>query len=66
MGAALSEETRKAYIESGATKCPHCGSEDLDGKGVDIDSGTASQEVMCTDCGEGWVDIYTLTHVEEA
>lgn len=62
----LTDAQRAAYLASNGTKCPHCGGTDLDGKGVQIDSGTASQEIMCTDCGEGWFDIYTLTHVDPA
>lgn len=66
MAATMTEEARASYIQSGGACCPFCGGEDLDGHGVNIDSGTASQEVMCTDCGQGWFDIYTLTNVEAA
>lgn len=62
----MTKEQKESYIQSGGACCPFCGSEDLDGHGVDINSGTASQEVMCTDCGEGWFDVYTLTHMESA
>lgn len=62
----MTKEQKESYIQSGGARCPFCGSEDLDGHGVNIDSGTASQEMMCTDCGQGWFDIYTLTNVEAA
>ena len=60
----MTEDQATRYIQSGGTHCPHCGGVDLDGKGVSIDAGTATQEVMCTDCGRGWTDVYTLSHVE--
>ena len=42
--------------------CPNtvCRSSDIDAGGVDIDGGTASQEVSCNDCGAEWVDKYEL------
>lgn len=61
----MTPEQREKYIAQGGTRCPYCGSEDLDGKGVQIDRGTATQEVMCTDCGNGWTDIYVLAHAED-
>lgn len=60
----MTEEQISKYIAAGGVSCPHCGSTDLDAKGVQVDAGQATQEVMCSDCGQGWQDVYTLTHVE--
>lgn len=60
----MTEEQRAEYIKQGGTHCPYCDGRDLDGKGIHVNAGTATQEILCTDCGNGWQDVYTLTHVE--
>jgi len=37
-----------------------CGSPDIEGGSVDIDSGGASQRVSCSACGRYWFDLYEL------
>ena len=49
------------YIDEGGTRCPFCGSHDITGDEVNIDAGTAWQDVFCNDCSEEWQDTYTLT-----
>lgn len=51
----------KEYADVKGTVCPVCGSDDLDGGSVDIDAGTATQEVVCLECLSSWTDVYTLT-----
>jgi transposase-like protein len=41
--------------------CPFCGSDNLDGEGVDVQKGGAQQEVTCQDCCASWYDNYVLT-----
>lgn len=68
----LSEKEKIAYADSRERdvsmtthihpKCPHCKSEDIDGKSVEIERASAIQEVGCNDCGATWVDTYTHTN----
>ena len=49
------------YLASGGGNCPVCGKHNLEGESVDIDGGSATQEMYCTDCESSWTDMYTLT-----
>lgn len=49
-------------VEHGG-KCPFCGSEQIAGGSVTIDSGCAGQKVWCNDCGAEWHDEYELVGV---
>lgn len=60
----LTDEQRAAYIAGGGTACPFCGSIVLSGDVVEVDAGTARQDIDCTGCGVGWTDVYTLTAIE--
>ena len=60
----LTNEQRKAYLQGEGASCPYCGVTDIEGQSVDIDTCHATQEVRCLECGEEWLDIYTLTDVE--
>jgi hypothetical protein len=51
----------KEYFRNGC--CPYCGSENLEGEGVNIDGDTAEQEVGCNDCNRSWYDKYSLIGV---
>jgi DNA-directed RNA polymerase subunit RPC12/RpoP len=43
-------------------ECHHCGHEGLDYGDFDpVESGDIEQEVKCPECGERWMDIFTLT-----
>lgn len=63
--APFTDEQRDAYIASGGTTCPVCGSIALEGDSVDIDEGRAMQDVSCVDCNSTWTDVYTLTNIEK-
>lgn len=41
--------------------CPFCGSDNIEGAGVDVQKGGAQQEVTCQDCNASWYDDYVLT-----
>lgn len=56
----LSEEKEREYVESGGTRCPHCGSENMETGAVQIDGPDAWADVQCTGCGEEWRDCYKL------
>ena len=53
----------KQYIENGGSHCPHCGSRSISGGHVEILSNEAWQEVVCDECSQEWLDLYTLTGV---
>ena len=52
-----------AYIESNGIRCPYCLGESIEGGQVDIEGGSASQEMTCLSCDRSWIDSYTLTDV---
>ena len=63
----MDAEQKKAYLESEGLKCPFCKSANLLG-GVTHSAkyyDAYQQEVLCKECGKAWIDIYTLTDVEE-
>lgn len=42
-------------------ECPNCSSREISGSSPpDMDSGLASQQMACDDCGGTWTDVYTL------
>ena len=43
------------------TVCPHCGSDQIEGDGVRVESPHAFQEVWCLECEKTWTDVYKLT-----
>jgi hypothetical protein len=44
--------TNQEYIDNYGTQCPHCGSTNLSGDHVQIDAGSAWQDITCDDCGK--------------
>lgn len=59
------EFKKEEYLKNRGSKCPYCGSDQIEGESVDISSGSASQLVNCLECNSNWVDIYKLVDVEE-
>lgn len=54
----------KAKYLASPSKCPYCGSADITGQQIDIESRQATQPVTCNACEKQWTDIYTLIDVE--
>ena len=52
------------YLACGGLRCPFCNSDQIEGDEWDADSGSATQEVGCKDCGESWLDVYKLMSIE--
>lgn len=53
--------TAGQYARHAGMKCPMgCEGGDFDGEGISIESGGASQEVSCRECGANWTDEYKL------
>jgi len=57
---------KEEYLKSHGTKCPHCGSENI--QGGDIDPLDLSDEVRrtvnCLDCNSGWLEYFKLYDIE--
>ena len=59
-------EREQKYLRNEGSKCPYCGEETIEGHGsVEIDNGRAWQKVGCTECENNWIDIYTLTGMQQ-
>ncbi len=52
--------TADEYLKADGGVCPCCRGTNIEGEGVDINHGGASQACTCDDCGAEWVDHYTL------
>lgn len=65
VGGILTRERRKAYLSGKETQCPYCGSPDITGGSVEIESPMARQEITCSACSEVWVDVYRLCSMME-
>ena len=44
--------------------CPKCKSESITANSFDIDGDIAWQEVVCSECGYAWNDVYTFSRAE--
>jgi transposase-like protein len=66
MSKKLTEEQKQEYLKCGGSKCPHCGSTNIEGAGHDYDANWVSQEITCANCRESWKDVFVLTTVEAA
>lgn len=54
---------QEEYLENGGTRCPVCGSDHLSGEQFEAEPGSASQLIICNDCGSSWSDVYTLSGI---
>ncbi len=54
---------RDEYLKTGGVFCPFCKSHDIEGSSVEINEGTAQQDVSCVSCGGAWQDGYRLVTV---
>jgi transcription elongation factor Elf1 len=61
---ALTAKQRAMYL-SNPYHCPYCGTEQIEGGNIDIDNCQAWQEIHCLECSKEWIDVYSLTDVEE-
>jgi transcription elongation factor Elf1 len=60
----MTSKQRRKYLKHKGVRCPYCGSEDIVGESVEIDGGTATQEVDCSACQREWQDVYALVDVQ--
>jgi formate dehydrogenase maturation protein FdhE len=62
---AITPEQQAAYLAD-ANHCPYCGSTQIKGGERDVQDDNTTQNIRCTTCGREWIDIHTLTGVEDA
>ena len=62
----ITEEQKRGYLKDHGARCPTCGSTGLNCGPFQSDRSVARQAVSCTNCGEEWQDIYTLTAIRPA
>ncbi len=48
------------------TKCPKCGSENLEYDCLEIDASEVWQPAKCLSCGFRWLEVYTFSHNESS
>ena len=60
----MTEEQLATYLAE-PNICPFCESNNLDTEGFSPGHNTVSQDVICLECEESWVDQYTLTGVDD-
>jgi len=61
----LTEKKKAKYLEQGGAKCPHCNSGNLQGDSLQSDGGYVWQDIECLDCDMQWVDVYSLTDIDD-
>lgn len=57
--------TSDEYVALGGVRCPHCGSDNLNGGSFDVSAGAVYQNIDCGDCWAEWTDEYTLTRYSD-
>lgn len=55
----------RAYLESGGSICPDCGSSNIEGGSANFDGDYCWANVFCHDCDFEWRDIYKLVGMEK-
>lgn len=60
----LTPEQKKAYLQD-SSKCPYCGAEGVEGGEVQDEGDQHFQNITCSACNREWVDIYTLSDVDD-
>lgn len=55
-------KTDEQYIKTSGQQCPDCNSYEITSiDNVEIDNGSAWQQIHCNLCQATWQDVYTLT-----
>lgn len=56
--------TNEDYVNCEGSKCPHCGSGNLEAYDPDADGPCKWNSVLCLDCRSTWVEYYNLARYE--
>lgn len=62
---AFTPEQIAAYVSSAGATCPYCGSSEIDSDRLQADGDSACAVVQCDTCDKSWLDVFTLTTIEE-
>jgi hypothetical protein len=54
-----------SYLAAKGLRCPKCSAETIGSDSLDADGPEARADCWCEACGASWVDVYTLTAIEE-
>ena len=60
---AFTKEQKEKYLADSGF-CPFCGSDQITGEHLEVESESAWQPISCNVCDKTWKDVYTLTDVE--
>lgn len=55
-------KTDEEYLKK-PNHCPHCDSDQTEGRGYDGDGNEIHQFIDCLDCEKTWTDVYVLSKV---
>lgn len=58
----LTEEQIKKYLEC-PTECPYCGSTNITGDPVEVE--TEERDIQCLDCDKAWKEVWSVTDIRE-
>lgn len=54
-----------SYLKNNGQNCPVCYGTNITGTEVEVNNGTATQNMFCGDCESSWLDTYKLIHYTE-
>ena len=58
----IAKEKLEKYLEN-PDHCPFCGSDSIEGNGIEIIFRGAVQEISCIECSSSWLDNYKLSYI---
>jgi hypothetical protein len=61
----MKARARSAYLKH-PHHCPYCETEQIEGGNLNTGDCHVWQEIKCLKCGKEWIDVYSLTDVEES
>ncbi len=59
----INEKAKADYLENGGTKCPHCGSTDIDKGMLHCQSRSPLRKMSCNACEREWMNSYKVEYV---
>lgn len=48
------------YVKLEGSRCPRCFSDQIEGSSWEVDTTTATQDLICNSCGASWYEQYKL------
>lgn len=61
------DDNNNKFVSEHLTRCPYCGSDEIEGEGIDYDWSDANpkemaEPVRCLDCGQTWTDVFIYSY----